>query len=203
MPTKDVVRFFADHVADGLPITKLMKLVFLADVEHQQLYGEPLTVASWTFYDYGPFTRNVYLATEELEEEGVILCDIRPVFAGKERRFGKTDGIGPANRELPPRARRALNQVLDRYGHMTVSQIKEVAYATETMRDAKRGARLDLSREPRPYEFRHPDLDAFVATAPRPDVRSFGDPAASAAEDAAIMRGLAPLRRAANRTIDD
>jgi len=203
MPTKDVVRFFADHIADGLPITKLMKLVFLADIEHQQLYGEPLTTASWTFYDYGPFTRAVYQATEALEEEGVVLCEIRPVYAGAERRYGKSDGIGPADREWHPRANRALNQVLEKYGHMTVSQIKTVAYATETMRDAKRGARLDLSREPRPYEFSHPDLDAFLATAPPPDIRSYGDPAASAAEDLAIMRGLAPLRRAANRTIDD
>lgn len=203
MPTRDVVRYFADNVTDGLPITKLMKLVFLADVEHQQLYGEPLTPASWTYYDYGPFTRAVYQATEELEEEGVILCEIRPVYAGTERRFAKSDGIGPSGVDLPPRARRSLHQVLERYGHMTVQQIKAVAYATETMRDARRGARLDLSVEPRPYEVHHPDLDVFLATAPRPNIQSYGDPAASAAEDVAIMRELAPLRRQANRTIDN
>lgn len=203
MPLKDVVRFFTDNIPEGFPVTKLMKLVFLADVEHQQLYGEPLTNASWTFYTYGPFTRSVYEAAEALEEEGVVVCDIRPAYAGVEHRYARSEANQGATVEQSPRARRALFQVLDRYGRMTVQQIKTVAYATETMRDAKRGARLDLSREPRPYLIDHPDLAAFVASAPAPDIRSWGDPTASAAEDMAIMREMAPLRREANRTIDD
>jgi hypothetical protein len=200
---EDIVMFLVGQTDGELSITKLMKLVFLADVEHQQLYGESLTGADWVYHLFGPFTSAVYDAAASLEEKDVIVCTIRPALDGIGRRFAPADRRSPvATPSMNPKAQRALANVLRRYGSLTVQQIKQVAYDTATMRHARRGERLALSSEPRrTLGAQVPGLAAFVGRAPSPVVRDVGDPDESAAEDAAILGELDHLRREANREL--
>lgn len=200
---EDVILFLVGQTDGELSITKLMKLVFLADVEHQQLYGEPLTDAKWVYHHFGPFTATVYDAATSLEDNDVVVCTIRPAVDGRGRRFAPADRRSPVVTPLmTPKARRVLSNVLRRYESMTVQQIKQIAHDTATMRHAARGDRLDLSCEPRRnLGAQIPGLAAFVGQAPTPVVRDIGDPEASAAEDAAILGELDNLRREANREL--
>lgn len=199
---EDIILFLVDQSHDELSITKLMKLVYLADVEHQQLYGEPLSGVRWHFYHYGPFTRSVYEAAESLEEKGQLTCLIQPAFDEKGMSFASADNLESVVGRLSPRARRVLSNVLGRWGHLSVQQIKQVAYETITMREATRGDLLDLSREPRrSLSSKIPGLATFRDRAPTPIVRDIGDAEASAAEDRDILSEFAGLRHAANREL--
>jgi uncharacterized phage-associated protein len=202
----DIVLFIAAQAPAPLGITQVMKLVYLADVEHTRLYGEPLTGVTWTWHHHGPFTRAVYDAVETLDEEGVVSDEI--VVSGMDRRRNVAPVAGEAAAEaararLNPRAIRALARVLERYGRLPLHALKQAAYETAPMRAARPGDRLDLSQEPRrSLESTHPPLAEFLERAPQPDRRTWGDPAEAAAEDEAILRDLAPLRRDANRELE-
>ncbi len=203
---RDIVLFLVGYAPAPLGITQLMKLVYLADTEHVRLYGEPLTNATWTWYHHGPFTPAVYDAVETLGEEGVVDDEI--IVSGTERRrsvaaTGATQAVDAALDRLNPRACRVLRHVLERYGRLSLPRLKQVAYGTAPMRAAQPGGRLDLTLEPRrSLAASHPPLADFLRRAPGPDRRHWGDPAAAAAEDMAIMRDLERWRSEANQELD-
>ncbi len=203
MGLDNIILFFVVQANGELPVTKLMKLAFLADIEHQQLYGEPLSNENWTYYQYGPYTQNLYASTEALESEGFIACTIRPAFTriGKNYSPAKSEAEAETRLEkLSPKALRALANVLKRYGHLTVDQIKRAAYETKTMQSARPGERLNLSVEPRRASIsKDSRLEAFMKRAPTPIVRNVGDSRASKEEDLAILDELGQLRREANQ----
>jgi len=175
-----------------------MKLVFLADVEHMHLYGEPLSDLNWTWYNYGPFSPAVYGAVESLSEQGHIQ-DI-PLNDGRRSVLPATNNDRAIERPLPPRTERALTRVLERFGSLPLPALKQAAYDTETMRASAPGQRLDLSHErQRTLVGAVPGLAALFARSPAPGGEEQGDPEASAAEDRAILDEFAKLRREANR----
>ena len=199
---EESVLFLVQHAPAPLGITKVMKLLFLADVEHMQLYGEPLTDVVWIWHHHGPFSATVYGAVEELDEAD----RVHDVLFLDGRRTVLPDSEGNeaiAQTRLSVRARRALTRVLDRFGGQPLAVLKQAAYATETMRRASPGQRLDLSPERRPpLADSVPGLAALLERTPPPDNEEWGDPAMSAAEDLEIMRAFSGLRREANREIE-
>lgn len=199
---EDIVLYLIENAPGELSITQLIKLAYLADVQHQQLYGEPLSNARWQYYNYGPFTPSMYAATESLEEKEKITYTVRPGYEGVSRKYSPTwRGTGSADR-LPPRAVRVLSIVREQFVHLSLQEIKQIAYATVTMQGAKQDEFLDLSHEPRrSLGSKVPGLTAFLRRAPAPIVRDTGDPSASAQEDSEILGEFGDLRRAANREL--
>lgn len=196
---EDIVLFIVEESPQEVGITKLMKLAFLADVEYAQLFGDRLCDIDWTWYDHGPFSRRLYQAVESLDERGSIrdlpLIDrrlIRPSDSSESKQ----------GRSLAPPQRYALRRVLDRYGTLTLTAIKQVAYATQTMRLAEPGNALNVLQEPRrSLVDAIPALSTLIEQSPEPDTRSWGDPEESAAEDLAILKEFSALRREANGEI--
>jgi uncharacterized phage-associated protein len=199
---EDIILYLIENAPSELSITQLMKLAYLTDIEHQQLYGEPLSNARWQYHNYGPFTPSMYAATESLEEKERITCTVRPGYEEVSREYSATGHQTPSGDRLSPRAVRVLSTVLEQFGRLSVPEIKRVAYATATMRGAKQGEFLDLSHEPRrSLGSKIPGLAAFLQRAPAPIVRDIGDPSASAREDLEILSEFGDLRRAANREL--
>jgi hypothetical protein len=52
--------------------TKLLKLLYLADIEHYRRTGETLTGFDWIFYFYGPWAPQYDDVLSQLEAEGVL-----------------------------------------------------------------------------------------------------------------------------------
>src|SRR5437867_6963402 len=52
--------------------TKLLKLLYLADIEHVRSNGETLTGFDWIYYLYGPWTAEYDNLLKQLEAEGAI-----------------------------------------------------------------------------------------------------------------------------------
>jgi uncharacterized phage-associated protein len=196
-PFEEMVLFLLGKSPLQLGITKLMKLLFLADMEHMQLHGERLCDIDWTWHRYGPFSPRVYQVVESLGEEGLI----QDILIVDERRFMGADLFLEKCRidTLAPRQAHTLERVIDRYGSLALPAIKQVAYATATMRSVETGMQLDVSREPQRRISE--SLAAFrelKMRAREPDLREWGDPNASAAEDTAITDELSGLLHDAN-----
>lgn len=196
IPLRDIVYFLINEAPEELGITKLMKLVFLADIEHMQLYGERLCDIEWGWYNFGPFSPSVYGAVETLDAEGLVQ-DVLMTERRTIRRAGMLENETPTC--LHARHRYAIRRILSRYGKLSLPAIKQVAYATETMQNAKQGERLDISREKRKsLSESSAALSSLIQRSEKPDLRAWGDPAESAAEDREIFEKLTGMREAAN-----
>ena len=68
----DIILYIASHFPEGVGRTRLMKLLFLVDAIHSRLYGRTATGLKWVRWYYGPFSREVLDAIDDLYEEGLI-----------------------------------------------------------------------------------------------------------------------------------
>jgi hypothetical protein len=75
--------------------TKLLKLLYLADVENWRDHGQRLTNLDWIFYLYGPWNREYDELLSEMESEGLV--EIRPGREDGEATFINT--LRPAKLE--------------------------------------------------------------------------------------------------------
>lgn len=195
----NVVIFLVHNTPGDLTITKMMKLVFLADVEHAQLYGVPLCDLKWTWYDFGAFSPVVYSAVEALDEQGMI-ADVlkhesRHIVPAHEEPEGLTEVFSP-------RQIRVLTRIIQKYGDMSLTQLKATAYESETMKRSNPDMSLDVQYEPRTGTARASRRVAELrARAPEPNREEWGDPEASAIEDELILKEFASLRDEANRDL--
>ncbi len=185
-PLREIVFFLVHESLREIGITRLMKLVFLADVEHVQQYGERLCDIDWTWYNFGPFSPGVYDAVESLGAEGIV----HDLLMTDDRAITPSDVPGVTHAStLEPRHRYSLRRVLARYGSLSLAEIEKVVDATETMREFEPGGRLSVSREPRrSLSESTPALSSLLERTSEPDTRSWGNPDESAAEDRAILK---------------
>src|SRR5665811_607495 len=123
-------------------ITRLMKLVYLADVEHVQQYGEQMCDIKWIWYDFGPFSSRVYEAVEALDAEGVL----DDVLVANRRTIDTSDLTGRnVESKLGARQRYILQRTLSRYGSLTLSAIRHVTHTTRTVMQAEPNGPLAVS----------------------------------------------------------
>lgn len=59
--------------------TKLMKLLYYADFDHFEQYGEPITGARYTRMDQGPVPREAFDVLDEMIESGALKFKLEPV----------------------------------------------------------------------------------------------------------------------------
>ncbi|HWR14728.1 MAG TPA: hypothetical protein VN577_07855 [Terriglobales bacterium] len=132
--------------------TKLLKLVYLADIEFFRTTGETFTGFDWIYFLYGPWTAEYDELLKQLEAEGVLTLE---PWAGSgvegERIIAKekvplesviksTDVFFRTRRHVDTWADRGVPRLLD-----------YVYFETEPMQDAVKMQRLDftkVSKEP-------------------------------------------------------
>jgi hypothetical protein len=134
--------------------TKLLKLLYLADIEQYRTSRETLTGFDWIFYLYGPWTPEYDSLLKDLQEKGAI--EIKTwAGAGIEGERIIVADHSQLERAIPSadvflRTRRLVDTWADR-GIGTL--LDYVYFETEPMRDAIKMDRLDftkVSKEPRP-----------------------------------------------------
>jgi len=121
-------------------ITRLVKLMYLTELEYFRLRHERLTALDWTFYIYGPYPLSLksFLGEPEIET--------------KEWRSGKTsksvvrDEDTFMNAKAEPDLEAIIKRVVKTWGDADLNQLLDFVYfETEPMQNAKRGDLLDFS----------------------------------------------------------
>jgi Protein of unknown function (DUF4065) len=135
--------------------TKLLKLLYLFDIESFRQTRTTLTGFSWIFYKYGPWAPEYDPVLDELQGSDVIALhagtkiDLDMVFVDATRPVQFSIAFPSAVEEI--RARRIIEAWADR---PTGELLDYVYFHTAPMREARRGEPLDfnavLEEEPAP-----------------------------------------------------
>jgi hypothetical protein len=126
--------------------TKLVKLLYLIDVECYRRARASLTGLTWRFYHYGPYSVGVDNALRQLD------LDIPQEQVSTRGGFTAITFRPPPYLEVEPDQflsavqRRVVDRVLDRWALEDLNSILDhVYFQTEPMKEARRGQILDLS----------------------------------------------------------
>ena len=151
--TSQILKHLITHLAvelrdagSSIGKTKLVKLLYLIDVENWRRRRKTLTGLEWRFYHYGPYAFEIEDALNELAfdipqesfttDRGDEAFSFRPDW-GLRSDLGKT----VSSRELS-----LVNRVIEEWGKVELNPLlNHVYFYTEPMRDAKRGDVLDFS----------------------------------------------------------
>jgi len=144
-----LILYIVDKVSEqgGYTTTiRLVKFLYLIDLEHQRRLGRPLTSLPWVFYHHGPYAAEIAQAAQRvgfvLEQE-----EFRNQRGYKGRLLTTPYHQGfPAG--LGPTAENVVNGILSVWADQDTTDLLAYVYRTEPMRCAKRYDPLDLSVVP-------------------------------------------------------
>jgi hypothetical protein len=135
--------------------TKLLKLLYLLDIEAYRSTRATLSGFQWIFYLYGPWAARYDEALENLERTGLISLhrgsrpDLDTIFVNANESVPLSKAFTAIREEL--KARRIIEAWADR---PTGEMLDYVYFHTAPMRDARRGEPLNfdsvLEEEPAP-----------------------------------------------------
>lgn len=121
--------------------TKLVKLLYLIDVERAASGRPSLTGLRWIFFHYGPYALELPQTLDPLEGTALI------VDGYKDARLYRAAPEAPDGEDWPPATRRLLDEVIRRFAGLDLNELLDhVYFHTPPMRDAIRGEPLDMSR---------------------------------------------------------
>lgn len=128
--------------------TKLLKLLYLFDVEYYRVHRETFTGFDWIYYHLGPWTNEYDPLLSTLEERGLIAAapSTHPDY---DTVFFKTPEPVRIFGILPREDESILRVVLNHWGDKTTAQILDYVYfRTEPIEQGERDQRLDFSLIP-------------------------------------------------------
>lgn len=118
---------------------RVQKLVFAGDILAAQKTGHRLTDASFCPYNYGPYSRAVEQALEELVEEERITVEVRPV----NKKIYRTSESGG---KLSPRKKHIVKTVWENYMGVPTSDIVEDVKDTWVYREFDECEEIDFAQ---------------------------------------------------------
>lgn len=137
--------YLVGNLQGELTRTKLVKLLFLADLSHFKEKGRSITGVKYHSYFYGPYSEEIMEAINnlngfEIEEH----CGIN--MEGKEYyiyTLGKNPRYEVVN--LVAEEQKTLDSIIQEFGHMRLNDLLEYVYKTEPYRKCQKGEMIDLN----------------------------------------------------------
>ena len=131
----------------GFGKTKMVKLLYLIDVENYRIRRTTISGLEWRFYHYGPYAFEIDNVLNDMELD--IPQDSVTTEAGhKATVFRSNRGLRPRLNEHLPSSRelRIVNTVIRDWGEAELNPLlNHVYFYTEPMEHAERGDVLDFS----------------------------------------------------------
>jgi hypothetical protein len=126
--------------------TKLLKLLYLCDVEYYRVFRILLTGFQWKFFHLGPWAREFDPLLDELLAHGVLIetpssrAEFDTKFFKTSGEFDLTELFGTFKEELP------VKRVLEQWAESTTGEILNYVYFhTEPMEHGIRSQPLDFT----------------------------------------------------------
>ena len=142
--------------------TKVAKLLYLADLRSVQHEGVAGSGVVWQWRHYGPFSNSLQGVEKDLVANGDIKLDVTHNWHGSREYRLAAPSLDLSSVEGADRFLAHLDAVLAELGHRSATDLKDLTYQTEPMREAQAHGRkeaiLDLG-EHRPI----PDASATLA----------------------------------------
>ncbi|MDA2914676.1 Panacea domain-containing protein, partial [Acidobacteriia bacterium AH_259_A11_L15] len=128
--------------------TKLLKYLYLIDIEHFRRFRETATGFQWIFHKYGPWTNEYDPVLEDLRQTGIIQIttgtrdDLDTKFVDAERVPASLDALGwPFDLQV------TVRRIIETWADRPTGEILDYVYFhTEPMQGAERGQKLDFTK---------------------------------------------------------
>jgi Protein of unknown function (DUF4065) len=121
--------------------TKLVKLLYLVDVERVATGRTPLTGLRWRFFHYGPYALELPETLDAMEGSEIVTR----VWNGATLYVGAPSA--PSGDDWPSGTRRLVDGVVRRFGSLDLDELLDhVYFHTGPMVGAQRGDELELER---------------------------------------------------------
>ena len=146
-PAEAVILNVLQGVKGAVPVTKLAKLVYLADYVHFQHYGSTITGFQYQWDRYGPNAvgHAIVSEAEELALKGwVLYWERENSYGGTTKNFQLTAGDDIPS--LSPEVRMVVDDVLHRYGSLSVQAITAESKETASFRQASQYDLLEMEQ---------------------------------------------------------
>lgn len=128
--------------------TKLLKYLYLIDIEHYRRFGQTATGFHWIFYKYGPWTKEYEDLLEQMTSAGKVRVttgtrnDLDTQFLDTGELLASFDQF-----DWPFGLRAVVTLIVDTWAARPTGEILDYVYFhTEPMRGAERGELLDFGK---------------------------------------------------------
>lgn len=132
--------------------TKLLKLMYLADIEHYRATGETLTGFDWLFFLYGPWSTEYDALLEQLDVEGTITLEKWSTGSVEGERVSTRTHVPLDKVGLSTDAFFRIQRQIDTWADSGIPKLLDYVYfKTEPMQNAEKMKPLDftkVSKEP-------------------------------------------------------
>lgn len=141
----DAVRAVLAAAEGEVGRTRLVKLLFLADLQARSELGHSISGVDYSYHYYGPYADPIIDAVEELARRGEVVTSRRPLPNGSYF-TGYSVHRPPANGAcgLAPDEQLIVDEVVDRWGDRSLQELLAHVYSLPTMRAATPGRPIDL-----------------------------------------------------------
>lgn len=120
--------------------TRLVKLLYLLDVERIRSRREPVTGVNWVFFHYGPYAFELIDTLEQMEGSELVAQSWRGSIL-----YRAAPGA-PDGEDWISATRRSVDSVIARYAALGTDELLDYVYfETGPMVEAERGEPLDMS----------------------------------------------------------
>jgi hypothetical protein len=150
---QDLIKHIVAEVIDAggtLGTTRLVKLLYVIDVEYYRRHRKLLTGLDWIFYHYGPYSLEIPEIIRSLDldipQDDVSIGDGRIMHQFKPGFRQKVD----ISELMPASDLMLVEKVIDRWAIEDLNKLLSYVYFdTEPMQSAKLGEPLDFSKIPK------------------------------------------------------
>lgn len=149
IPLSTLIPYLASELADmgaSFGKTKLVKLMYLIDVEYYRRYSSTVTGLKWIFYYYGPYAAEIDTALTQLDLE-VPSEDILTSRGHRAVIFKSQRGVADEFEDtVSSKEKLVVDRIIRDWGMQDLNPLLNYVYFyTEPMAKAKRGDVLDFS----------------------------------------------------------
>lgn len=123
---------------------KVMKLTYLVDVYHYEMFGKRVTEVPFRHYDHGPFAEQIYRCLENLHQRRILCDDVVETQHGPA--IIPKPAVEETMIELPESVMEAVERVLADWGRIWPQRVVEYCKTTLPFLNTPYNREIDFSR---------------------------------------------------------
>ena len=134
--TCQIVKYLVSRLPGRLGKTKIVKLLYLADLESRRLMGKPISEMRYRWYNHGPWDERVDVCLKALTEAKSIEVEIYPMHGWYGSLYHNLGGNIDSG--LSQAEKRILDYLIQEYGQKKLKELlEEIVYETTPMKDVR------------------------------------------------------------------
>ena len=195
---REVIQYLVNNAKYPPTKTSLIKLVYMTDYYHWQLYGEQLTDCEYRLQHYGAVCFDIPDTAAEIDGSDL---EVKTILYPSAYQIIYEHVEKPVSQiNLPPEQREILDVVIARHSGQSLPELKKAHYETEPMQNVKQiGERLNMNFTKRVARTKNnAQFKALQDHISKMKLTTSGSPEDRVAHYKTIMAAMDPARKRAN-----